>query len=234
MAVGGQRQLRVIRQAGFRGRFHLGSLTRGAFKMTRSVLLIDGDPEHRTRIAQSLKASGVTQTAEAASPEEAMRIAAATAPHIALLTAALGNGDGVGLADRLSGEHGVPVVLLALQSEPAASMLAAQPGIMGLLVEPVAPDMIRLALEVAVCRHQEILALRKEAETLRRAIEARKVIEQAKGLLMELGRFSERDAYARIRQKSMDTQRPMVEIARAIILAAEVNGQCLEATTSKH
>ena len=49
------------------------------------------------------------------------------------------------------------------------------------------------------------------------------MIERAKGLLMEGGRLSEREAYARIRRKSMDTQRPMTEIARAIILSAEVS-----------
>jgi len=51
------------------------------------------------------------------------------------------------------------------------------------------------------------------------------VIERAKGLLVEMERLSEQEAFARIRQKSMDTQRPMAEIARAIILAAEVRGR---------
>ena len=68
-------------------------------------------------------------------------------------------------------------------------------------------------------------ALRREAEALRRSLEARKVIERAKGLLVEMERVSEQEAFARIRQKSMDTQRPMAEIARAIILAAEVSGR---------
>lgn len=198
--------------------------------MAHSILLVDADPEHRTRIARGLAEAGIHVAAEAASPEEAMRVAATQAPDAAILTAAFGNGGGMHLADRLSGEHGVPVVLLTPVGGLAAVTFAAQSGIMGLLVEPVTPATFRAALEVAVCRHQEILTLRREAEVLRRTIEARKVIEQAKGLLMELGKFSEREAYARIRQKSMDTQRPMIEIARAIILAAELNERSLEAT----
>ena len=51
------------------------------------------------------------------------------------------------------------------------------------------------------------------------------MIERAKGLLMEMESISEQEAFARIRQKSMDTQRGMAEIARAIILAAEVGGR---------
>ena len=202
--------------------------------MTRSILLVDGDSEHRRLTAQSLCSAGINVVGEASSPEEAMRVAATATPDAALLTAALGNGVGMHLADRLSEEHGVPVILLAPRAESATMMLASQPGVMGLLVEPVTPATLRATMEVAVCRNQEFLALRKEAETLRRAIEARKIIEQAKGLMMELGRLSERDAYARIRQKSMDTQRPMVEIARAIILAAELNEQSLGGPAVRH
>jgi AmiR/NasT family two-component response regulator len=202
--------------------------------VTHSILLVDADSEHRTQIARTLAEAGIQVAAEAASPEEAMRIAATQAPDVAILTAALGNGGGTHLADRLSGEHGVPVVLVTPVAELATLTLAAQSGVMGLLVEPVTPGALRAALEVAVCRHQEILTLRREAEALRRTIEARKVIEQAKGLLMELSKLPEREAYARIRQKSMDTQRPMVEIARAIILAAEMNHEGLGTTTSRN
>ena len=80
-------------------------------------------------------------------------------------------------------------------------------------------------VEVAVRRHQENLALRRELETLQRTLESRKLIERAKGLLMELDSIPEEEAFVRIRQKSMDTQRPMADIARAIILAAELTSR---------
>ena len=94
---------------------------------------------------------------------------------------------------------------------------------MGFLADPIPPTSLRSTLEVAVRRFSELRALRQEVEVLRQSVEARKVIERAKGLLMEVGRLSEREAYARIRRKSMDTQRPMTEIAQAIILSAEVS-----------
>jgi len=96
---------------------------------------------------------------------------------------------------------------------------------MGLLVRPVDPATLHAAMDLAVCRFQEILALRREAEALRRMLESRKVIERAKGLLMEMEDIPEKEAFARLRQKSMDTQRPMAEIARAVILAAEMSGR---------
>jgi response regulator NasT len=96
---------------------------------------------------------------------------------------------------------------------------------MGLLVRPVDPATLLAVTELAVCRFQETLALRREAEALRRMLESRKTIERAKGLLMEMEGIAEQEAFARLRQKSMDTQRPMAEIARAVILAAEVSGR---------
>jgi response regulator NasT len=192
--------------------------------MTLSILLVDPDADRRTRMTRSLEGTDCGIAGLAAGPDEALRIAADATPDVALVEATLGNGSGQHLTDRLSGEHGVPVVLVAAGGpEPVPLGLAAQAGVMGLLVDPIAAATLRSTLEIAVCRFREFRALREEVELLRRTVEARKVIERAKGLLMEVGRLSEREAYARIRRKSMDTQRSMAEIARAIILSAEIS-----------
>lgn len=68
----------------------------------------------------------------------------------------------------------------------------------------------------------EIMALRRENEELRRTLEARKLIERAKGLLMDRDGCSEAEAFRRIQTASMDTRTPMAEIARALILAEQV------------
>jgi AmiR/NasT family two-component response regulator len=192
--------------------------------MTLSILLVDPDADRRTRITRNLGGTDCRIAGLSDGPDEAMRIAADTAPDVALVAATIGNGSGEHLTDRLSGEHGVPVVLVASGVlEPLPLGLAAQAGVMGFLIDPITAATLRSTLEVAVCRFREFRALRQELDVLRQSVEARKVIERAKGLLMEGGRLSEREAYARIRRKSMDTQRPMTEIARAIILSAEVS-----------
>lgn len=173
----------------------------------------------------TLAGNGSLVVGEANDPEEAMRQAAVTSPDVALVAAELGQGDGIHLAGRLAAEHGIPAVLLTPAADPQVIDRAVQAGMMGILVKPVDAPTLQATLEVAVCRFQEILALRREAEALQRMLEHRKVIERAKGLLMEMEGISEPEAFARIRQKSMDTQRPMAEIARAIILAAEVRGR---------
>lgn len=193
--------------------------------MERAILLVDPDADHRAVLRTTLAGNGSRVVGEANDSEEAMRQAAMTSPDVAIVAADLGQGDGIHLAGRLATEHGIPAVLLTPAADFAAIARAIQAGMMGILVKPVEPATLQATLEVAVCRFQEILALRREAEALRRSLEARKVIERAKGLLVEMERVSEQEAFARIRQKSMDTQRPMAEIARAIILAAEVRGR---------
>jgi two-component system, response regulator PdtaR len=200
--------------------------------MTRSILLVDPDLPHRLAIARDLDGTDLRLVAEAGNPEEAMRLAATSVPDVALI-ASFTNGDGAHLADRLFTEHGLPVVLLASASGSLPLAEAAPAGVMGLLVEPIVSSTLRATVEVAVRRHRENLALRREIETLQRALESRKVIERAKGLLMELDGIPESEAFVRIRQKSMDTQRPMADIARAIILAAELTGPGREACAGR-
>ena len=193
--------------------------------MSRSILLVDPDIQHRAQILRDLGGNDVRIVGEAANPDEAMRLVAFTGPDVVVVADGPGPGDGVHLADRLAAEHGVPSVLLALAGTAATTAPAAGGGVMGVVDEPVHPATLHAVLELAACRFQELLALRREVETLRKTLEGRKVIERAKGLLMEMDGISEQEAFSRLRQTSMDTQRSMVEIARAIILSAGVSGR---------
>jgi len=152
-----------------------------------------------------------------------MRLAAVTRPDVAIVATYFQHGEGFQLVGRLATELGIPSVLVSRVGDPTIVPRVTQPGVMGVLVQPVDPAALLATTELAICRFQETLALRREAEALRRMLESRKVIERAKGLLMETESISEKEAFARLRQKSMDTQRPMAEIARAVILAAELS-----------
>ena len=193
--------------------------------MARSILLVDPDQAHRAHIVRSLDATVARVAGEATDPDEAMRLAAMTRPDVAIVATYLQNGDAFHLAGRLATEHGIPSVLLSRTKDSTVVSRATASGVMGLLVRPVDPAALHAVTELAVCRFQETLALRREMEALRRMLESRKTIERAKGLLMEMEGIAEQEAFARLRQKSMDTQRPMAEIARAVILAAEVSGR---------
>lgn len=191
----------------------------------QAILVVDPDASRRAGLRATLAGNRSRVIGEAGDPEEAMRLAVATKPQVAVIVTLPGNGDGIHLARRLASEHGIPSVLLASRITAYEIAGETQAGTMGVLADPVDPTTLNAMLKVAVCRFQEISALRREAEALRRILEERKVIERAKGLLMERDSVSEQEAFARLRRKSMNTQRPMAEIARAVILAAEVSGQ---------
>jgi len=193
--------------------------------VVRFVLIVDPDQAHRAHIVRSLDANLARVVGEATDPDQAMRLAAMARPDVAVVATYLQNGDNVQLVGRLVAQHGIPSVLVSRAGDCTVISRATESGAMGLLVRPVDPATLHAAMDLAVCRFQEILALRREAEALRRMLESRKVIERAKGLLMEMEDIPEKEAFARLRQKSMDTQRPMAEIARAVILAAEMSGR---------
>ena len=93
---------------------------------------------------------------------------------------------------------------------------------MAYLVKPLREEELLPTIELAISRFEEFIALRKENEDLKRTLQGRKLIERAKGVLMEREKISEQQAFAKIQKGSMNTRRPMVDIAQAILLSEEV------------
>ncbi|MGZ4481796.1 MAG: ANTAR domain-containing response regulator, partial [Gaiellales bacterium] len=92
-------------------------------------------------------------------------------------------------------------------------------GVFGYLVKPFRESDLLPAIEAARARHAELDAVRAESSSLREALEARKKIERAKGLLMEKDGLSEGEAFARMRRASQTTGKPLRQIAEAICAA---------------
>ena len=113
------------------------------------------------------------------------------------------------------------IVLLAggATHEEIGDAIAA--GAMAYLTKPLRREELIGAMELALSRFREFERLKRENEDLKKTLEARKLIEKAKGLLMEKESISEEEAFSRIRKISMDKRKPMKEIAEVIILALE-------------
>ncbi len=94
---------------------------------------------------------------------------------------------------------------------------AVEAGVFGYLVKPFRETDLLPAIETARARHEELAALREEAESLAEALAARKVIERAKGLLMTKEGLSEADAFARLRKASQVSGRPLKVVAEAVV-----------------
>src|SRR5215210_6963166 len=130
--------------------------------------------------------------------------------------------DGIEAARTFTSENISPVLLLTAYSEPDLVQRATQAGVIGYLVKPFREAQLGPAIEITLARFREFQQLRNELGNVREALEARKVIERAKGLLIDRHGLSEAEAFRRIQKRSMDTRKSMREVAEAILLADDM------------
>jgi response regulator NasT len=140
-------------------------------------------------------------------------------PDLVLTDIKMPDLDGIEAATQVYKDHPVPVVLLSGHHE-AEYVRRAQAGpVLAYLIKPVSEAALESAIAVALARFEEFRALRAEAADLRQALEDRKVIERAKGILMKCSGLDEAEAFRRLRELSMAQNRKVVEIAHMILTA---------------
>ena len=113
----------------------------------------------------------------------------------------------------------LPIVLVTSHYDAPTVERAKHAGIMGYLVKPLRDEEVTPAIELAITRFQDYVSLRQENSALKENLEARKLIERAKGLLMDQRNLTEEQAYSLIKKASMNMRKPMADVAQAILLA---------------
>ena len=182
------------------------------------VVLVDDHVPSRAAVAGAVGAIGGVIVAAGTSGEEAPSLVERHRPDVAILAIGLPDADGVDAAGAVMARAPCPIVLLTSRTDSGVVRRARDAGIMAFLVKPLRPEELEPAMELAVARFRELDAIRRENEDLKKAIESRKVVERAKGLLMERHGLSEAEAFRRIQKTAMDTRRRMSEVARALLL----------------
>ena len=163
-----------------------------------------------------LERAGFEVVAEARDGREAVALAAQHRPDLAVMDVKMPELDGIEAARQMLEQRQIPIVMLTAFSE---AVLVGRAVDAGYLVKPFRESDLLPAIEAARARHAELQALRDEAGSLRDALEARKLIERAKGLLMEKDGLSEGEAFARLRGASQQTGRSLREVAQAVCAA---------------
>jgi response regulator NasT len=166
-----------------------------------------------------LERAGFEVVAEARDGREAVELAAAHEPDVVVMDVKMPNLDGIEAARMILDHRPIPIVMLTAFSETDLVDRAVEAGVFGYLVKPFRESDLLPAIAAARARHAELAAVRDESASLREALDSRKVIERAKGLLMERDGLSEADAFARIRAASQKTGKPLREIAEAVVAA---------------
>ena len=184
-------------------------------RLTR-VLVADDEHSVAAGISSSLTGLGYTVVGTAGDGLEAIELCRSDPPDLALLDVRMPN-CGLEAAAVLFRELHVPVVILSAYSDPKYISAAAQAGVFGFLLKPASQDQIRVCLEIAWGRFQAHLRQNEEISSLKRRLEDRKTIEQAKWLVVKHKQVSEPEAMKLLQKQARDTRRPLVDIARSIL-----------------
>jgi two-component system, response regulator PdtaR len=181
------------------------------------VLIAEDETIIRLDLRGLLEGAGHEVCAEARDGVEAVELARTEEPDVALLDVKMPRLDGIEAAKQILEERPIPIVMLTAYGQDELVSRAIEAGVFGYLFKPFREADLLPAIQTARARHEELSALREEAESLAEALAARKAIERAKGLLMEKEGLSEADAFARLRKASQLSGRPLKVVAEALI-----------------
>jgi AmiR/NasT family two-component response regulator len=180
------------------------------------ILIAEDETLIRLDLRSVLESGGFDVCAEAKDGNEAVELARALEPDLAILDVKMPGLDGIEAARRIIAERPIPIVILSAYGEDELVRRAVEVGVFGYLTKPFREGDLTPAIRTACARHQELGALREATESLAEALAARKAIERAKGLLMAKEGLSEDEAYSRLRTASQVSGRPMRLIAEAV------------------
>ena len=181
------------------------------------ILVAEDETIIRLDLRALLERAGFEVCAEARDGVEAVELARSELPDVAVLDVKMPKVDGIEAARRILEERPIPIVMLTAYGQDELVQRAAEVGVFGYLVKPFREQDLLPAIRTARARHDELAALREEAESLADALAARKAIERAKGLLMAKEGLTEEEAFARLRKASQLSGRPLKVVADALI-----------------
>jgi response regulator NasT len=181
------------------------------------MLVAEDETIIRLDLRSLLESNGFEVVAEAHDGEEAVALARDLEPDFVIMDVKMPRLDGIEAARRILDERQVPIVMLTAYGQDEIVARAVEAGVFGYLVKPFREQDLLPAIRAARARHDELVMLRAEKDSLGEALAARKVIERAKGLLMEREGLTEQAAFVRLRKASQVSGRPLKVIAEALV-----------------
>jgi AmiR/NasT family two-component response regulator len=186
------------------------------------IVIADDESLIRMDLREMLNNLGYLVVGEVGDGRSAVNLARELKPDIVIMDIKMPDMDGIQAAKILTEERIAPVLLLSAYSQQDLIERAREAGVIGYLVKPVRESDLAPAIEVALARFREFLEMQKQVADLQDALETRKLVDRAKGILMDRQGLTEAEAFRKIQKMSMNNRKPMKEVAWAIILAHQV------------
>ena len=189
------------------------------------VIIADDESLIRMDLREMLTNQGYLVIGEAGDGRSALNLARELRPDIVIMDIKMPDLDGIEAAKALTQERLAPVLLLSAYSQQELIQRASQAGVAGYLVKPFRENDLAPAIEVALARFSEFRTMEREVGDLQEALETRKAVERAKGILMDSQGLNETEAFRKIQKMSMNNRKPMRAVAEAIILAHQARDE---------
>ncbi len=191
------------------------------------VIIADDESIIRMDLREMLTNLGYLVVGEVGDGQSAVNLARELKPDVVVMDIKFEGDDfdGIDAARLLTEEKIAPVVLLTAYSQRELVARARDAGVVGYLVKPFREADLVPAIEVALARFNEFRAMEEMVGDLENALETRKLVDRAKGILMDSQNLTEAEAFRRIQTMSMNNRKPMKDVAEAIILAQQTQQQ---------
>jgi two-component system, response regulator PdtaR len=183
------------------------------------IAVADDEPDMRDYFVRILPLLGHEVVVVARSGRELVERCCAARPELLIVDIKMPEMDGIEAAAELCRREPLPVILVSAYHDSELLERAADPHIMAYLVKPVKQADLEPAIAVAMWRFEQFQALRQETSDLRQALEERKLVERAKGILMKRAGLDEQQAFRRLQKTASEQNRRLAEIAESILTA---------------
>lgn len=192
--------------------------------MPTRIIIAEDDTLIRIDLKEELQRQGYLVVGDVGDGQSAVNLARELRPDLVVMDIRMPEMDGITASEILTREKLAPVVLLTAFSDEELIQRARDVGVIHYVTKPWRSSDLKPAIEIALSRFQEFRAIESRVKDLEDSLATRKVVEKAKGVLMEKYKISEQDAFRRIQKASMNNRKSMKEVAEAILLAEELHG----------
>ena len=191
-----------------------------AESQTLRIMIADDEAVIRMGLKAMLASLGHQVVGTAANGDDALKKARSLKPDLLLLDIKMPGQDGLTVAETLTAEMPLPILMLTAYTEKVLIERAANAAVMGYLVKPINEEKLGPAIEVAVARFRTMQVTAREAYKLRGQLEARELVDAAKRILIATG-LSEAEAYQRMQMTARAKRRSMRQVAEAVIAVGQ-------------
>jgi len=186
------------------------------------IVIADDESLIRMNLRETLVGLGYLVVGEAGDGVSVINLARELRPDLVVMDIKMPKLDGIQAAKVLTEEKIAPVLLLTAHSDKELVERARDAGVVGYIVKPFRDSELMPAIEIARARFEEFLIVEQQVGDLKETLETRKIIERAKGMLMDSQGLKEAEAFRRIQQLSMNSRKSMREVASALLLAHQI------------